>query len=93
MDVDLVSYVEEGGGFVEEHGGGLLGERAGDDDALFFAAADFGDESVGELRDVRGAHGLVGYVNVLAVFERKGAEVGIAAHQDDFADGEGEEDV
>jgi MoxR-like ATPase len=50
---DLVVHVEAGGRLVEQEHGGVLGERAGEHDALALPAADRADGAVGESGDVR----------------------------------------
>jgi len=58
-DVDLVGEVEVGGGLVEQHEVGALGECHGDPDALALPAGEFVDGSFGE-RDGRGGAHCVG---------------------------------
>ena len=47
-ELHLESQVEAGGGFVEEEDRGLLGERAGDSDALALPAREFPELAFGE---------------------------------------------
>jgi hypothetical protein len=84
-EFDLVADVEEGSGLIEEEDAGLLGEGAGDEDALFFAAREIAEVAVAEVGAVHGGEGLVDLGPVFGAF-KPGVHVGGAAHHDDLFD-------
>lgn len=66
QDAALVAEVEAGGGFVEEDQGGFLGEGAGDQGELAFAAGDAVQGLVGEVRDAHAGEAGIGHFAVVA---------------------------
>ena len=85
--------VEGGGGLVEQQQVGFAGEGAGDQDALLLPTGEFGDLAAREVGDFHrvqcGVDGVVGVGDRTASDTVFPAEA-IAAHFDDFADGDGE---
>ena len=88
--------VERGGRLVEQQEVGFAGEGAGDEDALLLSAGEFGDFATGEVGDFHrvqcGVDGVVGIGDGAASDAVLPAEA-VAAHFDDFADGDGEAPV
>lgn len=63
--LELRSEVEMVGGFVEEQQGGLLGERAGEENALAFPAGELVEVSATKVGGVHAGEGLLGRVVVV----------------------------
>lgn len=85
--------VKRGGGLVEQEEVGFAGEGAGDQDALLLPAGEFGDFAAGEVGDFHCVQ--CGLDGVVGVGERAASDAvlpaeAVAAHFDDFADGDGE---
>jgi hypothetical protein len=64
-EIDLVSEVEEGAGFVEEEDARLLDQTAGDEDALALAAGEVVDGAVEEVGEVEESGGFLDDVQVV----------------------------
>ncbi|CAM5476651.1 hypothetical protein SHIRM173S_02348 [Streptomyces hirsutus] len=84
-EFDLVAQVEVGGGFVEEEDSGLLGQAAGQPDALELSAGEVFGAAVGELGDARHGEGAVDRGSPAGVGAAPAAPVGVAAELDDVA--------
>src|SRR5690606_19233203 len=92
-DLHLVADVERGGGLVEHERVGLLRERARDAHELALAARERGEGAVGEAEHVAAGHGLLDRHAVGLSLAAPVAEVGVAAHGDEFAHGDGEREL
>ena len=93
-DVELVAEIERRRRLVEQQDVRLLGQRAGDDDALLLAAGERGETAAleGERCPVAAsASRAIGHVARALEFE--GAEVGVAPHQGDLEHGVVEREV
>lgn len=88
--VQLVAEVEMGGRFVEEEEWRVLGQGAGEDDPLEFAAAEFRGGPMLEGGGVGPVESAVDPVVVLPGEGQERSAPGVAAHGDDLADGVGE---
>ena len=81
-DFELIAEIERGGRFVEQEDVWRLRQRAGDDDALLFAAAQRHVRAMGEVRGARGGHRIACDGEVVGSFElkrRRDADAGPSA--------------
>ena len=88
LHFDLVADVERCGRLVEQQQLRALRQRAGNHDALPFAAAERAERASFERRGAGRVERAPGDGEILRPFERERAEVRKAAHQDDVEDGE-----
>ena len=80
-DFELIAKIERRGRLVEQQELGRLRKRAGDDDALFFAAAEGHVIALGERRRAGGFERLAGNLEVRRALQLKRTEMRIPAHQ------------
>lgn len=83
--LELVTDVEERGGFVEQQQGSLLRECDGDPDPLAFATRELGDEAVSEGLDARRSHRPTDRLAVGGGRPTEQAPVRVAPEQDQLA--------
>ncbi len=82
-EFDLVAQVEVGGGFVEEEDAGLLGEAAGEPDALELSAGEVLGSAVGEFGDAGQGERPVDGLASAGVRAAPAAAVRVASELDD----------
>ena len=85
--VELVAEIERRRRLVEQQDVRLLGERAGNDDALLLAARERGETAALQGERAGGRERLARDGQVARALELERAEVGIAAHQGDLEHG------
>ena len=88
LHFELVADVERRRRLVEQQQLCALRQRAGDHDALFFAAAERAERAVLERRGAGGGERPARDGQILGTFERERAEMGKPSHQHDVEDGE-----
>ena len=76
LHFELMADVERRRRLVEQQQLGILRQRAGDHDALLFAAAERVEQTRGERRRPGGLEGPLRHGEVFRAFERERAEVG-----------------
>src|SRR5579883_3028113 len=91
-DVRDVAQIQIGRGLIEQHHARLLSHRAGEEDALAFAARDFVNRPVGEFEQIKLSQRRGGDGEVVGGFETEGSQMRRAPHQDDLDDRVGKGD-
>ena len=75
---------------VEEEDVGLLGKGAGDEGSLLLAAGELVDLPVGNIAEIHGGDGLLGFFLIDFFKTLEVSDVGKASHCDDIAHPDGE---